>query len=614
MALAKQLSLESVIGFGGGVKNGLIVHVDREHLLYPLGCNVVVEKIAGKRTQSFLKGHDDFVSVVTVSKSGKYVASGQVNKKGGEAMIIVWDFQSRTELHRLKLHRQHIESLSISPNDLYLVSLGGPDDSTVALWDLVTGKALAGSPTGTGRSGMASCVLFSPHADNVFILGGLNMFRIWNFGKGNKLIPTDCRVRGLKRTVTCMGSHENSDAVYFGTTTGDIIEIGLDSRNLMSVGPTQLKFVQGVQSITVLSNGNLIVGAGDGTVALVNPKKWSVLKTKNVEGVVTSIAIRGDGHEFFVGTNTSNIYRFGYDDFTFSHRFTGHNTGVKDVCFPKDCAELFGTCAGNEIRIWHAPSSKVALRIKVDTHQVCNVMAINPMGHMILSGWDDGVVRAFLPESGRKLFEAPNSNSKGVTAISFFHQDASKFVTGSGDGQVRVWQIGSGAKATSLTATFKEHSAVVTSIHVAENDNECVTSSEDGTCIVWNLQTFTRTQIIFANTLFHQVRYTPDESQLLTVGTDRKVGWWEVYDGSLIRDQEVSRGAHLNALEISKDGFHFAVGGSDKLLQIFGYKNGNLVAVGTGHAASISKIKIDPSQSHVISVSDDGAICKWKYL
>ena len=35
---------------------------------------------------------------------------------------------------------------------------------------------------------------------------------------------------------------------------------------------------------------------------------------------------------------------------------------------------------------------------------------------------------------------------------------------------------------------LKEHKAEVTSIAVRKNNNECVSSSSDGTCIVWDLK------------------------------------------------------------------------------------------------------------------------------
>ena len=55
------------------------------------------------------------------------------------------------------------------------------------------------------------------------------------------------------------------------------------------------------------------------------------------------------------------------------------------------------------------------------------------------------------------------------------------------------------------------------------DDSECVSASSDGSCIIWDLHTFKRRTSLFANTFFKSVIYHPDESQLVTTGTDRKV-------------------------------------------------------------------------------------------
>lgn len=55
---------------------GLILHPDNEHLIFPLGSTVVVRNVI-KRTQTFLRGHDNDVSVIQVSRDGRYIASGQ---------------------------------------------------------------------------------------------------------------------------------------------------------------------------------------------------------------------------------------------------------------------------------------------------------------------------------------------------------------------------------------------------------------------------------------------------------------------------------------------------------------------------------------------------------
>lgn len=72
---AADLELQAVIGFKGTVPDGLILHPDNEHLIFPLGCTVVVRNIV-QRTQSFLQGHDNDVNTLTVSNSGTLMASG----------------------------------------------------------------------------------------------------------------------------------------------------------------------------------------------------------------------------------------------------------------------------------------------------------------------------------------------------------------------------------------------------------------------------------------------------------------------------------------------------------------------------------------------------------
>lgn len=61
----------------GLVPSGLIIHPDGEHIVYPLGCTVIVQNLASKK-QQFLAGHSNNISCLTCSPTGKYLASGQV--------------------------------------------------------------------------------------------------------------------------------------------------------------------------------------------------------------------------------------------------------------------------------------------------------------------------------------------------------------------------------------------------------------------------------------------------------------------------------------------------------------------------------------------------------
>lgn len=70
-----------------------------------------------------------------------------------------------------------------------------------------------------------------------------------------------------------------------------------------------------------------------------------------------------------------------------------------------------------------------------------------------------------------------------------------------------------------MEASLKEHRGRVSDIRV-NTQEQAVSSSFDGSCIVWDLKTHTRIICLFESTMFKQVLYHPDESQLLTAGSD----------------------------------------------------------------------------------------------
>ena len=113
----------------GCVPGGLIVHPDQHHLIYSVGNTIIIEHIVSNNKQRFLVGHTDNVSCIAVSKSGRYIASGQVTHMGFKADIIVWDYETCSKYCLLTLHKVKVEALAFSPNDKYLVSLGGQDDN-----------------------------------------------------------------------------------------------------------------------------------------------------------------------------------------------------------------------------------------------------------------------------------------------------------------------------------------------------------------------------------------------------------------------------------------------------------------------------------------------------
>jgi len=262
-------------------------------------------------------------------------------------------------------------------------------------------------------------------------------------------------------------------------------------------------------------------------------------------------------------------------------------------------------------------------------NMTCNAVSLACDGQAIVTAWDDGIIRVFGFDSKKnndivRRKEISAAHNKGVTAIACTKNSAYcgnrewnfNIVSGGGEGQVRIWQFiynGRDAPCYQLLDTLKEHKGSVSDIKIRKDDKECVSASTDGTCIIWDLEKRVRSQIVFANTLFKCVCYNADETQIITSGTDRKMAYWEAFDGSQIRELEGAKTGSVNAMDISTDGQFIVTGGDDKLLKVWTYNEGEVVAVGTGHSATISRIKICPNRRLITSVSEDGAILVWKF-
>ena len=81
----------------------------------------------------------------------------------------------------------------------------------------------------------------------------------------------------------------------------------------------------------------------------------------------------------------------------------------------------------------------------------CNCVELMADGKSIISGWTDGRIRSFLPQSGKLywIIQDAHINSKnafgGVTCICAT-QDCENVVSAGTDGEIKLWNIGKQVK------------------------------------------------------------------------------------------------------------------------------------------------------------------------
>ena len=343
-------------------------------------------------------------------------------------------------INRLGRHKVKVQDLSFSPSDRLIASLGGQDDNQLIIWSVESGRALCGTAAASDSS---CCVRYFNNDDNKLITGGkLQPTGLGVEQRTRKLIPTDVRLQ-LQRVFKSIAIKDDDSLAYVGTMTGDLLEIDLRPQIPKFNRASKERFSQGILSI-VLPEKGVIVGCGSELLLLLDPNASGTVTKTQLMGGATSLApvyVDGRLQSLYMGTNKSNIYYCPWNQLKPvlepQLRATCHFSSIQDVIFPRNYGRVFVTCASNDIRVWHAAESRELLRIQVP-NLMCNCVTMSPDGSLIVSGWSDGKVRAFYPESGALKFVINDAHADGVTAVACTN-DCTRVVTGGVDGRVRMW-------------------------------------------------------------------------------------------------------------------------------------------------------------------------------
>ena len=85
--------------------------------------------------QLFYNHHCDDITCLTVHYAGRIAATGQMGKP---CYALVWDIDTQETLYRIGdgFFERMVEALAISPNEKYLVGVGGDNNQSFGVWDL----------------------------------------------------------------------------------------------------------------------------------------------------------------------------------------------------------------------------------------------------------------------------------------------------------------------------------------------------------------------------------------------------------------------------------------------------------------------------------------------
>eukprot|EP01029_Cantina_marsupialis_P011760 TRINITY_DN2617_c0_g1_i1.p1 TRINITY_DN2617_c0_g1~~TRINITY_DN2617_c0_g1_i1.p1 ORF type:complete len:615 (-),score=172.48 TRINITY_DN2617_c0_g1_i1:90-1934(-) len=592
--------------------NGLQIHPNGKDYISILGGAIAVSKLEDINSQEFLRGHDDTITAFAMSSTGKFLASGQ---RGENADCVVWDYETRTPIYRLSEHDYHIRCVSFSEDERLLLTCGGDKDNKLFIWDMATGHVVSSAPlqpTPVNCCAMGGFI-YDPKGNKTeycrFATGGNGIVILWSINVfTGQISQQKMETRSNNRNYTCLYFSQNGRYLYAGTGSGDFFVFNANEcifQNSVNVCR------QGVLSMVLLPGGDVLTGGGDGSVmrfrSLDDGLHFEDCNSLQLPGgPVCNLCSDAYGTMSLAGCANGFLCHVNLDSFQGSCIQESHFDKVVSVRHCRSNSDIFATMSiDNTIRVWNADNYSVAL--KIPTKGYGEAMCLVFHESFLLTGWSDGVIRAFDVVDGRLLWELPDAHVGGISSMEITF-DEKLLITGGIRGEVRAWNLAS----RRMVCHLKEHSKEVTAIAPFSDNTHVLTCSKDKSMLCWNIRDEKRVASLSQGMGgVNSVVLSRSEDLVISAGQDRKISFWTLRDTNPIRTLSPPGGGETTCLAVSHDGQLLASGGSDMNFKVWRMDNYELVFDSQGHSGRIRSVSFTPDDRQVMSVGDDGNIFIW---
>mmetsp|Transcript_22022 Transcript_22022/g.36892 ORF Transcript_22022/g.36892 Transcript_22022/m.36892 type:complete len:701 (+) Transcript_22022:67-2169(+) len=622
------LQLQHMLGFSGHYRKTVIAFPNNENLfLKSLGALVVVENLNEPNSQIFLRGHDMPVCALDISSSGSLIASGQVGTKsfkGNAAPIFLWDSKTYRRLAVLRGLAGSVSMVSFSPDEMFVCACD--QDSLFYVWDLSTAEVVYAFKLHAPVSVLkwVNVKKVDHHYAYEVALGvggsvtqGLFTYDSMRMQWTMKWTPYQVPVNGsLIRSFHCIDISKDGIFVYVGTTVGEVMVYRRDTLVFRACIPV---CGNGLQDVVTLPDDTLLCGGGDGTLVIVEGRDmaWQVVSERRLETVVRSVSLSANGAEAIIACASGSVYRCLTSSLTYSSVSSTHTSSITCIAFPTadgsgSSALCFATgTESGEVHVWDLSDyTRLSLVRHPKSGSVC-CLTLNDQD-AVLSGWQDGSIRC-TTAAGQLLWSIPTAHRDSTTSIAS-HIDPSLqyFVSGGGDGAVRVWKYHN----RELVTQYTEHRRGVSKVLI-DIKSPNIVHSVGGDCSVLSFDLKAARRIIchIVNTgaMVDMTQRKDSELELITSDSLGRLLYWDID----IRDpvmavQDPSRST-IRACQISPSGRFLAFVGDDQTLKVLDATSHEILSLGQAHSSPILCCTWTPDEAQIITGGADSSLCVWNF-
>lgn len=587
-------------------------------------------------------GHTDFISGLSMSSDGKWIASASIDKT-----IKIIDAASGKELRTFADHNQRVQSVKFDPSNRYIS--GYIEGESIVVYDVVSGNLIANFPSEESE------YYFMDEPNTILYIDKESFLTKVNYLTGEEYFKSEM---GLFTNITVLPTDKTMAFAY--TVEGELMKFDLKSKSISkkinpfngykyptcpiqcsndgqfllfsSDGNTNGKDGQlhvfsttDLKKIGVLKLGESritdfcfdyrkpIVTATEhnGATVVFDLEKMKEISRYRLSDVFSSYAISAHPFEDVILLGESNAIH--YVDRLTGRRiksFKALGQRIYNMTYDQKGKYLVTAARDLKLKIWDLEQNKI-----IHSFYGFFPVAFSPNGKEFVSMhnaiemalWDaaTGEKKTVLPTEG-ELIQNISFNKEGT------------LLSGAGfQGIVRVWDM----KTQKQIHSFKGHAGGIygTSFHP---DNQILAScGMDNTIRIWDLKAGKQIKQLQDQTIvISDVKFSPNGLYLAASSWDKTIKIYRVADWQLVHTLE----GHTNmisTIDFSADSRFLASGAgnnavakADNSVIVWNVETGKEICKFTGHTGAINKVIFDKISTHIYSTGDDGTVKVWDYL